>query len=786
MADKIGRFELVKPLGQGAQGRVWLANDPMLGRMVAIKELLTKGTDTRHREALLGEARIVSQLQHPSIVQLFDVVEHDKGHVLVFEYVEGQSLKDWMDANGAMEPVKAAGVIAEILSGLGAAHEKGILHRDIKPANVMLDANGHARLMDFGIAVPANQSNTSAASGTVQYMAPEYVSGRPAAINADIFSVGVLGYELMTGRNPFEGSNTFEVLNRIANVAVVPPSQVLAAVPERMDHILMVALNKNATERYASANDMQTALQSFLTPGENGAETAAYSPTLEFLLRRLKHSQDFPALSQSITSINKLVAADAESIHRLAETILHDFSLTNKLLRLVNSAVYGQFGGTISTISRAVLILGFDTVRNLAISLIVFEHLQNRQQATNLKDLIVGSFLSGLLARKAAKKVGLRTGEESFICGMFYHMGKLLAAYYLNEEYQEIVKRMQQGQTEQQAAMQVLGVDFSELGLCVSKEWRFPDKLIKAMTPFKDSVPTPRGDAEQIRLAANYAGGLSQIAMFAGITDRDKSIAALHQQYSKHVPITESEHLEFLKEGLNALLDEAHFFGVDVGRGGFVNKLKQFAGMPYQSAETKSGELGDTLEQAAQAFLNAEVDTVTQDTIDTEGVLTAGVQDITNTLVSDYKLNDLINMILETMYRGVGFRRVLFCMKDVRAGKLVARFGYGADIPEMKQYFSVPLDGVHDVFQLSMSKNLDIQIDDVKTGSLSERVPQWFKTHVRAEAFVVLPVIIDKKAIGMFYGDQATANTLNLTAKSLTLLKTLRNQAVLGIRQKQP
>ncbi|WP_018152344.1 serine/threonine protein kinase [Leeia oryzae] len=785
MAEHIGRFERVRELGHGAQGTVFLANDPVLGRQVALKQMRIAGANEQQRAALLNEARVVSKLQHPNIVQLFDVVEHQQQHVLVFEFVDGLTLKDWLVQHHQMEAGQAASVLRDVLSGLCAAHDQGILHRDIKPANVMLDKEDRARLMDFGIAVPANAKGQPEVSGTLQYMAPEYVAGRPAGVNADLFSVGVLGYELLTGKNPFEGSNHFEVLNRIANVPVSPPSQLIASVPVALEHVIMVALNKDAGERYQTAAEMLAAIEQYLAPGESGQDSSG-SATIDFLLRRLKHSQDFPVLSQSVSSINKLVAADAESIHRLAETILHDFSLTNKLLRLVNSAVYGQFGGTISTISRAVLILGFETVRNLAIGLIVFEHLQNRNQAVNLKDLMLGSFLSGLIARKVSKKVGLRGVEESFIGGMFYHMGKLLTAYYLNEEFQEITRRVQQGMPENQAASQVLGVEFSALGIGVAREWRFPDKLLNAIMPYHGKVPALKSDADRTRLTANFAGELAQLAMGTQVADRDKRLAELTQKYGEASGISSNDQITFLQDGLKDLVAEAHYFGLDASKGQLLTKMKQFAGMASAAPATAASSAPmDTLERVSHAFQEAEVQAMTQDKPDAEGILSAGVQDITNTLVSDFKLNDLINMILEAMYRGVGFRRVLFCMRDVRKNQLVARFGYGEGIPEMKQFFVVPLDGVHDVFQLSLNKNLDVQIDDVSTGSLADRVPAWFNTHVKAKAFVVLPVVIDKKVIGMFYGDQPDANTLNLSPKSLTLLKTLRNQAVLGIRQRQ-
>lgn len=147
---------------------------------------------------------------------------------------------------------------------------------------------------------------------------------------------------------------------------------------------------------------------------------------VEFLLRRMRHHSDFPVLSQSLSEINQVVANRDEDVGTVANVILKNFSLTNKLLRLVNAAYYSQFGGTISTVSRAVVILGFDAVRNVAATLLLLEHLDGHAQAAQLKDEINAAYLSGLLARSLIAQAGGREGEEAFICAMFHRLGRLL------------------------------------------------------------------------------------------------------------------------------------------------------------------------------------------------------------------------------------------------------------------------------------------------------------------------------------------------------------------------
>ena len=164
--------------------------------------------------------------------------------------------------------------------------------------------------------------------------------------------------------------------------------------------------------------------------------------------------------------------------------------------------------------------------------------------------------------------------------------------------------------------------------------------------------------------------------------------------------------------------------------------------------------------------------------------LTAGIQDITNTLVSDYNLNDVLRIILETMYRGMAFSHVLLCTRDARSNSLQARFGFGVRSDEYLKKFRVPLGQTQDVFQVALDKNVDLFIADSHAANIATRIPRWYRDVVNAPAFLLLPVVMNKKVIGLFYADHDNAGELTIDPEQLRLLKTLRNQAVLAIRQK--
>ncbi|MCX7177632.1 MAG: protein kinase, partial [Proteobacteria bacterium] len=442
MPQQIGRFEVVRELGRGAQSVVYLCTDPHLQREVAIKTLHFSPAEQRDNASLLAEARTVSKLRHANIVPIFEAGEQDGDPYLVFEYVEGGNLAQLLREK-PLTPVRAAEMTAAVLDALAEAHAQGIIHRDLKPSNILIDAKGTPRVMDFGIAVRvADQAvaKEQGMMGSPAYMSPEYVDKRTINAKTDIYAVGLILLEMLTGKRLRQADSLTQLLGKILREPVQLPTDL--QFDERLTAIILKAVAYDPQLRFDNALLMQQALTSYLSSGQSdGTDVSEANPqsTLDFLLRRMRHKSDFPALSDSVSSINKLTDSDKESITKLSDSILKDFALTNKILRLVNSAFYRQAGGgSISTVSRAVIVLGFDAIRNIAVTVLLFEHLQNKSNANLLKEAFLRANLSGLLARDIAKNVVPRDTEEAFICALFQGLGRLLAQYYFPEEIEEV------------------------------------------------------------------------------------------------------------------------------------------------------------------------------------------------------------------------------------------------------------------------------------------------------------------------------------------------------------
>jgi len=276
-----GRFRVLGELGRGAMGVVYRAEDPALGRAVAIKTITLTGTEEEraHFEArFLQEARAAGGIGHPAIITIYDVGREGDVAFMAMELLEGRELRELI-RGGSLAPSEAVEIAARVAEALAAAHERGVVHRDVKPGNIMVLADGRVKIMDFGIARlrdPDVKTATGMLLGSPRYMSPEQVSGEPFDHRADIFSLGVVLYEMLTGVTPFAGDDISQLMFQVVNGAVVPPSHVNRTLPTVLDYIIARALKKAPDERYGSAHEFAADLREAI-PDVLAAEAAVRS-----------------------------------------------------------------------------------------------------------------------------------------------------------------------------------------------------------------------------------------------------------------------------------------------------------------------------------------------------------------------------------------------------------------------------------------------------------------------------------------------------------------------------
>jgi serine/threonine protein kinase len=771
----VARFQLLRELGRGAQATVWLAHDPRLDRDVAVK-LLSADADEATRHEWLNEARAVSRLKHPNIVPVFEADEHEGQPYLVFEFVDGPTLQAERRKRPAWPAREAVTMVLGVLDALAAAHEQGIVHRDLKPSNILLGGDGRARVMDFGIAARVAEpgkpgqvvQDDGMIVGTPGYISPEAARGEAPMPAMDVFSAGVLLGELLAGVPLMRETDPYRAITRVQNEDLLLPAHV--KVDDTLRGIVHRALARQAAARYDSARSMHAALTAWLTP-EAAANHEPGSPAaLEFLLRRMRHKTDFPALSSSVVRIQRVAMSETDSVSKLSDEILKDVSLTNKLLRMVNTVHFTSVaGGGISTVSRAVALVGFAGIRNMALSVILLEHMGDKGHAALLREEFLRALMAGTLASDLTPVA--KEGEEAFLGAMFQNLGRLLTEYYFPEEALQIRQRMAGAAdtpfVRDGHARQILGLGLDDLGAGVAKAWGLPDTLQRALRMPEGDVPKRMvdrwadGGAERLRWLGRSANALTDAMLLPDPGGQSQALHLVAESYAPALGLEARDMLGAVQGARTRLSHMAQAMGLHVAANAPARRLLQTDvalhanvdrtlphGPPATVPAARPG-LSEGLERVRQAVSNRSM-----------------------------PLNDLLKLVLETVQQSLDMRCVLFCLRDPKTGQLLGRAAIGQGSQDTSAAFRITPGSAagSDLFAAVCAKGADLLIADSKT--VVAKLPLWYRQRVNAPTFLLLPLLLRGNPIGLIYADKGAAGSIVLGEADLGLLRGLRDQAV--------
>ena len=305
-----GRYKIQTLIGTGGMAAVYLAKDLILDRLVAIKVLrldFRQNNDAMRR--FRREALSATQLTHPNIVGVYDVGQSQEINYIVMEYVEGTDLKDYIRQRGALHPIEAVRIMMQIVSAIAAAHQNRIIHRDIKPQNILIDREGNVKITDFGIAVALSDTSltqTNTLLGSVHYLSPEQARGGMATIQTDIYALGIVLYELLTGRVPFDGESAVSIALKHFQEPLPPVVNPTAMVPQSLENIVLKATAKDPMNRYRSCyemfQDLKTCLDSTrlyekkFVPTSFTGETKVLSPITTQKIKPIQSSREIPVV----------------------------------------------------------------------------------------------------------------------------------------------------------------------------------------------------------------------------------------------------------------------------------------------------------------------------------------------------------------------------------------------------------------------------------------------------------------------------------------------------------
>ena len=339
------RYQIIKSIGEGGMANVYLAYDTILERNVAVKVLRGDlANDEKFVRRFQREALQASSLSHPNIVEVYDVGEDNGEYYIVMEYVEGKHLKNLLKKRGKLTIPEVVDIMLQVTSGLSIAHDSYIIHRDIKPQNIMILDNGLVKLTDFGIALAMNSTQltqTNSVMGSVHYLPPEQASGKGATLQSDIYSLGILMYELLTGKLPFRGENAVEIALKHLKETMPSIRKEIPDIPQSIENIILKATAKNPKNRYTDAREMHEDLKTCLDESRKNEIKISYKyPEVDLddgKMLKIKNEKENLTKKESDEIIAKKITQN--DLHGQNKTLVILLSIFTGIVVLITTVV---------------------------------------------------------------------------------------------------------------------------------------------------------------------------------------------------------------------------------------------------------------------------------------------------------------------------------------------------------------------------------------------------------------------------------------------------------------
>ncbi len=520
-------------------------------------------------------------------------------------------------------------------------------------------------------------------------------------------------------------------------------------------------------------------------PARTAAVTRAMLTAEEKTEHRLKlfdliaARSDFPAISKFLAEAIAAARSATASTQQLAGLVLKDFALTNAILRVVNSPVYCAGGEQkVSTISRAILLIGVDGVVNIAIGLTIFERFHGRANVVELKRLTIRSLLTGLYAHQLASELPGLDPEEAFVCGMLHDLGRLLVALHLPEEQQAIARLVAEtGCGEEQACEQVLGLGYAELGRAVARSWNLPEQVAQTMGAGPPASDAPaRTPLERLRSVVACAGEIATVATVRSDQERTTLLEQIGARYAAAVPVpprrletvlvTSAARLESLSSALHISPRDLELSAPGLVRAAAPRTVA--AAPPPAPRLRPRRRLPGTPSRARR-----------------RRIFLSSLEEIVFALSHEYPLNDVLMMVLEGMYRGIGFEHVVLLLVTPDRTVLRGRFGLGARAQQIVAELYVGLRPPQGLFAEVVTGPREVDVLDLTDPVAAAGLPPRFVELVGTQACLLVPLVVHGVPIGAFYVDRSSADG-PITEAERRDLRLLANHAALAFQHVHP
>ncbi len=740
----LGRYHLVRLMSSDADSAWWQAQETLQGRECLLQVWQQPPQPGLTQASWREATQALREFHHPNVLQATDAVIEEGRAVIVHAPLSGVVLSQWLADHEAM-PVRQAVLVAiGLLDALAHVHDAGRVHGLVRPQVVWLDITGRALLCGFE---PAGRSvdmqRLATASGL--YMAPEVAAGLRADALSDVHGVGLVLYELITGRAAVSDPQPRRALERLQTEDLQLPSQLLRGPGEDgLRSLIHRALARDPLQRPASAQALRQALQDWLTPAllEGSGDTLAQR-TLNTLLARLSLHGDLPVQAEAVRRVRRLAAADRVNLDEIARAVLDDVALTHKLLRMTNAAYFSSVGGgSITTVSRSIALLGFEAIRDLAGTLPQLEDLRDGAQREALADEYARCRVAG---RTAARLCPTQAEEEeSYIAALMQNLGRVLVQHHLPDEAAQVRQLARsQGQSEDQAARAVLGLSFEDLGVAVGRTWGLPDDLLRVMRAPASGAPVraPERRGDWFRLL----GGVGNIVASRGARDAARDLPAQQAQAIEHY---------------------ATALGVQA------QQIWEAAGTAAPpAAAKKDGGNGATVTLGA-----AKAGHIPAAAPSPVHPLSQAILDLRTAMIRQEERDACLDIAAQAVWRHLDCRQVVLVVLEPASGIFLARGVWGGDTELMRAHFRFSTSDATDAFSTLCAKGADALIRDATVPGLAAKLPAWFRTHVAAPAFMLLPISDGQRTAAALYADHAQPDGFKLSDRDLSLMRSLRDE----------
>jgi HD-like signal output (HDOD) protein len=506
--------------------------------------------------------------------------------------------------------------------------------------------------------------------------------------------------------------------------------------------------------------------------------------------KRMEQLGDLPIFSATVNRVNRVSNDQDSDAMALAVEVMKDANLTAKLIRLANSSYYNRGLGKITAVSRAVVLLGFETVSNLCLTLKLIDSFHTENPGIDMNALLVNAFLTGGLMREVAAKAGIDDIEQSYICGLLHGLGEIIVAYTLPEKYIDMQTLRDKGEgTWAEIQKKVLAVSFTDVGQRLAQSWEFPQTVVKTMEPVELSRAITKRDRKDLNRSMATLAQASLDLVYGRADDNNETLGELLHDMGELAGVPRSEIEKSLTKTFHTCCELANDYGLDARTlmpsveetdDSLLNKTtRQFAyyvgtqaginvDEDVEQASTPTSEDGkdskkrESVKVKATAKEQAAMDNAPA-IAETLGEKSAAVgdpqaqlevlQQITGLISSQAGVHHVFGKVVEGIQRGVGFDRVILCLLSADHSQLIGRITYGDGVEVLKEYFNLPVRDQRNIFIRVMREGNEVLVSNVSDESWRSSVPEDYRNSVAAQGFMIGAIRAGNRPVGLLYAD---------------------------------